>query len=136
MSRMDELFRFPGVRRRDPAVEAWFARGDPLRGVVQRWRERLYACGDDVGALIHDGRPTFCAEDAAFAYVDAYVAHANIGFFFGAFLHDPAGLLQGSGRRMRHVKLLPTRMPDEAALAALIRASYADIRQRLDPANP
>ncbi|MET3713318.1 hypothetical protein ABIC65_004048 [Sphingomonas trueperi] len=132
---MDELFRFPGVRRHDPAVEAWFAQGDPLRGVLQPWRERLYACGNDVGALIHDGRPTFCGQDAAFAYVDAYAAHASIGFFFGANLPDPAGLLQGNGKRVRHVKLLPIRTPDEAALAALIRASYADIRRRLHAAN-
>lgn len=133
---MDALFRFPGVRRCDPAVEAWFAQADPLRGIVHPWRGRLCACGEDVGALIHDGRPTFCAGDAAFAYVDAHATHANIGFFFGALLHDPVGLLQGTGKRMRHIKLLPARMPDEAALAALIRASYADIRQRLRAVNP
>jgi hypothetical protein len=85
--------------------------------------------------LIHDGRPTACAEDAAFAYVDAYAEHANIGFFFGAFLDDPAGLLEGAGKRMRHVKLRTNRMPDETALGNLVMAAYNDIRRRLDRAR-
>jgi len=132
---MDSLFRFPSARRRDPEVEAWFAHSDVLRGLVEPWFGRLRICGPDVRELIHDWRPTACAEDAAFAYVDAHAEHANIGFFFGAFLDDPAGLLEGSGKRMRHVKLRTSRTPDEAALADLIMAAYRDIRRRLDEAR-
>ncbi|MCW6530863.1 MULTISPECIES: DUF1801 domain-containing protein [Sphingomonas] len=132
---MDALFRFPTAGRRDPAVEAWFAGGDALRGLAEPWFERLRACGPDVRELIHDARPTACAGDAAFAYVDAYAEHANIGFFFGAFLDDPAGLLEGAGKRMRHVKLRVGRMPDEAALDRLVAAAYRDIRRRLDAAG-
>lgn len=133
---MDALFRFPTARRRDPQVEAWFAHGDPLRGLVEPWFERLRACGPDVRELVHDWRPTACVEDAAFAYVDAYTEHANIGFYFGAFLEDPAGLLDGTGKRMRHVKLRVGQMPDEAALSDLVAAAYSDIRRRLDEARP
>jgi hypothetical protein len=132
---MDTLFRFPTAKRRDPEVEAWFADGNALRGLVELWFERFRACGSDVRELIHDGRPTACAEDAAFAYVDAYAEHANIGFFFGAFLDDPAGLLEGAGKRMRHVKLRTNRMPDETALGNLVMAAYNDIRRRLDRAR-
>ena len=46
-------------------------------------------------------------------------------------LADPAGLLEGTGKRMRHVKLRPGREPDAAALDELIEAAYRDIRQRL-----
>lgn len=133
---MDALFRFPTARRRDPEIEAWFARADPLRGVAEAWFERLRASGPDVRELIHDSRPTACVEDAAFAYVDAFAQHAGIGFFFGAVLDDPAGLLEGAGKRMRHVKLRPGRMPDEAALGALITAAYRDMRWRLDANRP
>lgn len=129
---MDSLFRFPTACRRDPKVEAWFAAADVMRGLVEPWFERLRTCGRDVRELMHDWRPTACAEDAAFAYVDAHAQHANIGFFFGAFLDDPAGLLEGAGKRMRHVKLRTSRMPDEAALADLIMVAYRDIRWRLD----
>jgi hypothetical protein len=133
---MEDLFRFPAARRQDPEVEQWFAHGDALRGLVEPWFERLRACGLDVAELIHDGRPTACAGDAAFAYVDAHAVHANIGFFFGAFLDDPAGLLEGAGKRMRHVKLRIDRMPDEGALGDLITTAYRDIRRRLDDARP
>jgi hypothetical protein len=129
---MDALFLFPTARRQDPDVETWFAQADLLRNIVEPWFERLRACGDDVRVLIHDGRPTACVEHAAFAYVDAYKVHANIGFFCGADLDDPARLLEGAGRRMRHVKLRIERMPDEAALCALIKTAYHDMRRRLD----
>ena len=128
---MEDLFRLPSAVRRDPAVDAWFASGDALRLVAQPWFEELRGCGTDVRELIHDGRPTVCAQDAAFGYVDAFAAHANVGFFYGAVLEDPAGLLQGVGKRMRHVKLQWGRQTDAAALRELIKAAYRDIQQRL-----
>lgn len=129
---MDTLFRFPNAQRRDPEVQLWFAQSDPLRGLLEPWFKRLRACGPDVRELIHDGRPTACAGDAAFAHVDAHAQHANIGFFFGSFLDDPAEILEGTGKRMRHVKLRIDLMPDPMALLDLITAAYRDILQRLD----
>ena len=52
----------------------------------------------------------------------------NVGFFLGARLADPAGLLEGTGRYMRHVKLRPGAQVDEQALAALIRAAYSRVK--------
>jgi hypothetical protein len=129
---MENLFRLPSAVRRDPAVDTWFARDDALRHMAQPWFEELRGCGMDLRELIHDGRPTVCAGDAAFAYVDAFAAHANVGFFYGAVLEDPAGLLQGLGKRMRHVKLYWGRQPDAAALRELIKAAYRDIQLRLN----
>lgn len=128
---MEELFTLSGAVRRDPEVEAWFASGDPLRVMVQPWFEVLRECGAEVGELIHDGHPTACVGDAAFAYVDAFKAHANLGFFHGAALDDPAGLLEGAGKRMRHVKLRWGQPVNETALRGLITAAYEDIRTRL-----
>jgi hypothetical protein len=129
---MSGLFRFPGAVRRDPRVEQWFAEPDhELRRMVQPWFERLRGCGADVRELLHDGHPVVCAGDAAFAYVDAFAAHASVGFFQGASLDDPAGLLVGAGKRMRHVKLRWGRPADEAALNALVAAAYQDMQARL-----
>lgn len=125
------VFRFPDARRRHPEVAAWFAVGDPLRALLLPWYDRLCACDDDIRALVHDGRPTLCAGDAAFAYLAAYARHAAVGFFFGTALDDPAALLEGTGSRMRHVKLRPESLPDEAALARLADAAHQDIRRRL-----
>jgi len=130
---VSELFRLLGGLPLHPHVEAWFAAPDHiLRRLAQRWFARVRSCGPDVRELLHDGRPTACVNDAAFAYVDAFSFHASIGFFHGADLPDPAGLFEGDGARMRHVKLRWGQPLDEAALAALITAAYDDIRRRLD----
>ena len=130
MPDVDALFRLPGASRRDPEVEAWFFDlTDPFRLIAREWFLRIRACGPDVTELLHDGRPTACVGDAAFAYVNAFSRHASVGFFHGAALADPAGLLEGSGKRMRHVKLGGD--IDEVALADLITAAYQDVRVRL-----
>ena len=91
----------------------------------------MRGCGADVRELLHDGCPVACVGDAPFGYVSAYKAHANVGFYYGAMLVDPAGLLEGEGKRMRHVKLRPGGNLDVAALNNLVAAAYHDIRQRL-----
>jgi hypothetical protein len=88
-------------------------------------------CGDDVRELMHDGCPVACVADAAFGYVNSFKNHVNVGFFYGALLEDPARLLEGSGKRMRHVKLQPGLEPNTAALGDLIDAAYADVKVRL-----
>ena len=82
--------------------------------------------------LLHDGHPTACVADAAFAYVNAFTAHVNVGFFRGAELVDPAGLLEGTGRYMRHVKVRPDGDVDAKALTELIDAAYTDMKGRLE----
>lgn len=127
-----QLFRLPGATRNDPNVDAWFAAcEDEARHLVKPWFDRMRACGRDVRERLHDGWPTACVDDAAFGYVSAFSAHANIGFFYGAMLDDPAGLLEGSGKRMRHVKLSWGRPGDAAALEELVAVAYRDIRERL-----
>jgi hypothetical protein len=128
---MDELLRYNGAVRRDPRIEAWFSVTEPHRLMTRMWFERIHHCGDDVRELLHDGCPVACVGDAPFGYVNAFKAHASVGFYHGATLRDPARLLEGAGKRMRHVKLRPGAPVDEEALGELITAAYADIRQRL-----
>jgi hypothetical protein len=110
------------------------ARPAALGAIARRWFEVMRGCGDDVRELLHDGHPTACVADAAFAYVNAFTAHVNVGFFRGAELADPARLLEGRGKFMRHVKLRPERDVDAGALTELIRSAYADIGRRLGAA--
>ena len=129
---VDELFRLSGTVKRDPAIEDWFGKQAPELGAVARkWWTQMRGCGADVREVMHDGQPTVCVHDAAFGYVDAFTAHVNVGFFTGAMLQDPAGLLEGTGKRMRHVKLKPGGEVEADALNALIVAAYLDIRTRL-----
>jgi hypothetical protein len=92
-------------------------------------------CGPDVRELLHDGCPVACVGDAPFGYVNAFKAHASVGFYYGAMLADPASLLEGAGKRMRHVKLRLGKELDVDALRDLIEAAYHDIRRRLHGAE-
>ena len=135
---MTELLRFNNTVCRDPRIEDWFFEfADPLRLTTRSWFERMRDCGADVREVLHDGCPVVCVGDAPFAYVNAFKAHANVGFFYGAMLADPAHLLEGEGKRMRHVKLRPGQEPDPDALGNLIVVAYDDIKRRLraDPAT-
>jgi hypothetical protein len=129
----NDIFRLSSGVRRDPAVEIWLADGPiELRSIAQHWFARMRQCGDDVRELIHDGCPAACVEGAPFGYVNSFKSHVNVGFFYGAMLKDPAALLGGSGKRMRHVKLKPGTEFNAAALRDLIDAAYSDIRARID----
>ena len=129
---MDNILRFPSAVKHDPAIDTWLrAQRDDLRPFVETWFARMRQCGGDVRELMHDGCPTACVGDASFGYVNAFKDHVNVGFFFGALLKDPARLLEGTGKRGRHVKLWPGREVDSAALAQLIDTAYVDIRARL-----
>jgi hypothetical protein len=85
---------------------------------------------------MHDGCPVACVGDTPFGYVNVFRSHVNVGFFTGADLDDPMGLLQGSGRRMRHVKVRAGDGVDVAAVSALIDAAYADVKGRLLTSDP
>jgi hypothetical protein len=129
---MSQLFLFPTSVKRDPAVEVWMREhSDELGAIAQRWFAVMRACGDDVRELVHDGQPTACVGEAAFGYVDAFTAHVNVGFFRGAEIADPKGLLEGTGKFMRHVKLRPETGVDAAALKRLIETAYADMKARV-----
>jgi hypothetical protein len=129
---MSQLMRFPSSVKRDPAIEAWMrAQRDELGVIAQRWFEAMRKSGDDVRELLHDGHPTACVGDAAFAYVNAFKAHVNVGFFRGAEIADPERLLEGTGKFMRHVKLRPDRDVDAIALMKLIETAYTDMKRRL-----
>ena len=143
---MSQLFRLSGAVQRDAAIDAWFAgsvRLDPeidtwlaepadeLRRIARTWFDQMRGCGADVRELMHDGYPVACVGDAALGYVNAFRAHVNVGFFYGAMLSDPVGLLEGDGKRMRHVKLRLGQSVDAGALSELIATAYRDILVRL-----
>ena len=130
---MTGLLRFNGAVVRDPAIDRWMEdhAGD-LGAVAREWFDLMRKCGDEVREVLHDGFPTACFGDVPFAYVSVFTSHANVGFFYGAELPDPAGLLEGNGKRMRHVKLRPGTPLKKAALTKLVKDSYADVKERVE----
>jgi hypothetical protein len=129
----EPLLRFHGAVKRDPAIDAWMQqhRGE-LGAIAEEWFRVMRECGDEVRELLHDGCPVACLGDAPFAYVNVFTAHVNVGFFHGNALADPAHLLQGNGKSMRHVKLRPGSPINAAALSRLIESAYSDINARVE----
>ncbi len=124
-----DFLTFNGAIHRDPAVDRWFQEHPSELGAMAReWFHAMRACGDEVCELVHDGCPVACFGDAPFGYVNVFTLHVNVGFFHGAALRDPAHLLQGSGRFMRHVKLKPGTPVNAAALTRLIGDAYSHIK--------
>jgi hypothetical protein len=128
-----ELLRFNGAVERDLAIDAWMKEHPgELGAIAHHWFEVMRKCGDEVRELLHDGCPVACLGDVPFAYVNVFTSHVNVGFFQGAALPEPARLLQGAGKFMRHVKLKPGTATPAAALSTLIETAYSDIKARVE----
>jgi len=129
----NDLLRFNGTQLHDPAIEAWMKdHPGELGAIARQWFNLMRNCGDEVREVLHDGCPVACLGDVPFAYVNVFTSHVNVGFFQGAALPDPARLLQGAGKLMRHVKLRPGSTTDVAALRMLIETAYAQIKARVE----
>lgn len=134
---LNKLLRFNEAYEHDPAIAQWSRQHHGELGDHARyWFAVMRRCGDDVLEVLHDGCPTACIGTVPFAHVGVFKAHVNIGFFQGAALEDPEGLLEGSGKAMRHVKLRGARDGDVAALHQLIDTAYHDMRRRLQTTPP
>src|SRR6266478_4509017 len=119
-----DLLRFNGASERDPAIDAWMKEhAGELGAIALQWFEVMRKCGDEVRELLHDGCPVACLGDAPCASVNVFTSHVHVGFFHGAALADPARMLQGAGKFMRHVKLRPGTAANDAALSRLIEAA-------------
>jgi hypothetical protein len=58
-------------------------------------------------------------------YLAAHADYVRLGFYRGAELTDPTGLLEGTGARLRHVKVAPDEPLAQAEVEALIRGAAA-----------
>lgn len=129
---MEKLLFYTGKDLQDLTVEEWLkTKASTLQPIAKKWFSEIKNCGEDVEAIFHDGYPIGCVNQAPFAYVNAFTAHVNVGFFYGADLQDQNGMLQGSGKRMRHIKIKPEIVYDEREIVSLMRTAYRDIKRRL-----
>ena len=64
-----------------------------------------------------------------YAYIGIQSSYVNLGFYHGAALGDPTHLLEGTGKRLRHVKIRTAAEVKNAAIAALLRNAIDDRRK-------
>lgn len=70
-----------------------------------------------------------------FCYISAHGAHVNLGFNYGADLPDPEGLLEGTGKKFRHIKIAQIEQIQQAGLRQLIEAAIEDRERALGRAR-
>ena len=123
--------RYRGARRRDPAIDEYAASlKGPLGATVTRLVAMVRAAIPAHDELVVHGAPWFCLDGEPFCYLVGYTKHVNLGFCEGTSLADPDRLLEGTGKRMRHVKLPPGSAVPESTLKRLVTESASRLRAR------
>ena len=111
---------------------------DPaMRPIVEQLRRLILAVDPDAVEIVRLGDraatygvgPKKMSE--GYAFVLPYEHWVNLGFFHSQGLPDPDGLLEGSGARMRHVKVRSLDMVAAAPIRALLEAAVAERRAAL-----
>ena len=108
------------------AVEALVSAHPPeLQPVERRLRALIFELYPDVREYVDTGNGLLgyasgpAMPDLLFAII-AHKSHVNLQFADGAFLPDPQGLVEGTGKRIRHVKLQSVREAERASVRALV----------------
>ena len=66
-----------------------------------------------------------------FCYIGAFKRHVNLGFYYGAILPDPQGLLEGTGKNLRHIKVNTLEAVDQPAVRDMLRAAHKERKETL-----
>jgi hypothetical protein len=124
-------YRYRDTVRHDPAIDA-YVRSVPgeLGALVARLVALVRSSAPGHDELRIHGAPQFCIQGEPFCYVVGYARHVNLGFCDGANLPDPDGLLEGTGKTMRHVKLRPGSELHGKTLANMVREAARRVRAR------
>lgn len=104
---------------------------EPLRPVMAALRATVLAVDPDACEVVRlgDRAATYGVGPRkmldGYAYLLPHKRWVNLGFYAGAELPDPEELLEGTGAKMRHVKIRTLEDAAHAGLSALIRAALA-----------
>jgi len=101
-------------------------------GIVTRVRKIVLQAAPQAKESIKWAQPVY-ESNGPFAYIKAITNYVNFGFWRGVDIKDPKGLLQGSGSKMRHVKLTSLDNIDESTFADFVRQAIELNRAKGDP---
>ena len=109
----------------DKSVEAWMARLDPSLTVTpQDLRHLVLQAVPGLTESIKWGNPVYETEGKV-CYIAATSKYVSLGFFNGASLTDPEKRIEGTGAKMRHVKVWRVADMDRDQLTAWIQEAVA-----------
>lgn len=101
--------------------------GPPARAVLETLRDTVMTAVPGAACVIKWGQPVF-EYDGPIAWMKAFGKHVSFGFFRGTELKDPGRILEGTGGRMRHVKIKDPTLIPVAKIDALVRQA-ADLNK-------
>jgi hypothetical protein len=117
----------------EKAVDSYITELEGWKGeVVSRVRQIILNAAPEANESIKWAQPVY-ESDGPFAYIRAFQNTVNFGFWRGIDIKDPKGRLQGSGGKMRHVKLSSLDDIDESTFSDLIRQAIEMNRLKGDP---
>ncbi|MCP4868141.1 MAG: DUF1801 domain-containing protein [Proteobacteria bacterium] len=110
---------------------------EPTRPITTALRELVLDVDRDTVEVVRlgDRASTFGVGpkkmSEGYAYVLPYSKWVNLGFYKGAWLEDPAGLMQGTGAKMRHIKVRSVDEVGRPEVRALVVAALAERKAAL-----
>ena len=110
------------------------ATAEPLRPVLTALRDAIRDVHPETCEVVRlgDGAATYGVGPRkmldGYAYLTPQRAWVNLGFYQGVALPDPERLLDGTGAKMRHVKVRTLDDARRPALRALVAAALAERR--------
>jgi hypothetical protein len=103
--------------------------------IIEALRRLIGSVAPEAHEIIYHDALGYGPTDSGFdriVYITVFEKHVNVGFFFGGFLSDPEGLLVGSGKRMRHIKIRSLQETENPAITSLLAQAWSDGLQRVE----
>ena len=115
------------------AVDAYIAQLEIWQAeIVSKVRIIILASVPKAEEAIKWAQPVYSV-NGPFAYIKAFKSSVNFGFWRGVDIDDPGGLLQGSGEKMRHVKLTNLDDVDQGAFTDFVNQAVSLNLSKGDP---
>jgi hypothetical protein len=105
---------------------------DKQADIVSSVRQIVREAAPNADEAIKWAQPVY-SSNGPFAYIKAFKNSVNFGFWRGVELKDPKGLLQGSGDKMRHIKLTSTDDIDAGAFSDFVNQAVQLNQTKGDP---
>ena len=108
-----------------------------MRPIARRLREIVVEVDPDTVEVVRLGDraatygvgPKKMSE--GYAYILPHKNWVNLGFYMGAILPDPAGLMEGTGKKLRHVKVRSVEDAGRPEIRVLVEEALAERKQAL-----
>ncbi len=109
----------------EKTVDSWMSRLEPdQRPIAEALRNLVVEAEPDLSEAIKWGNPTY-EKQGRVCYLAATKSYVSLGFFNGAGLTDPHGSIEGTGKKMRHVKVRALTDIDQQRFSAWVREAVA-----------